>query len=66
MVPIPSVCLSDSIALLDLLARRGLAADLVFGVKLNPFAAHCWVQAGDVVLNETVECVRRHTEILVV
>jgi len=66
MIPIPSICLSDSIALLDLLARRGWAADLVFGVKLNPFAAHCWVQAGDVVLNDTVEFVRRHTEILVV
>lgn len=66
MVPIPSICLPDSLALLDLLARRGLAADLVFGVKLNPFAAHCWVQANDVVLNDTVKSVRRHTEILVV
>jgi hypothetical protein len=66
MVPIPSICLLDSLALLDLLTRRGLAADLVFGVKLNPFAAHCWVQAGDVVLNDTLESVQRHTEILVV
>lgn len=66
VTPIPPICLPDSLALLDVLARRSLAADLVFGVKLNPFAAHCWVQSGDVVLNDTMDAVRRHTAILVV
>ena len=66
MVPVKPVCLLDSLALLDFLARRRLSADLVFGVKLNPFAAHCWVQAGDTVLNEAIERVRLHTPILVV
>lgn len=66
MVPVKPVCLPDSLALLDFLARRQLSADLVFGVKLNPFAAHCWVQAGDVALNEASDHVTLYTPILVV
>jgi len=65
-VPIRPICLADSIALLQFLRRRRLAADLVFGVKLNPFSAHCWVQAEDVILNDHVEFAQRHTQILVV
>jgi len=65
-VPIRPICLLDSLALLQFLARRRLAADLVFGVKLNPFSAHCWVQAEDVILNDHVEFAQRHTQILVV
>jgi len=38
----------------------------VFGVKLNPFSAHCWVQAGDIVLNDAIDHVTIHTPILVV
>ena len=40
-VPIARNCLSDSIALMHWLAGRGQPAMLVFGVKLDPFAAHC-------------------------
>jgi hypothetical protein len=65
-VPIRPICLLDSLALLQFLGRRRLPADLVFGVKLNPFSAHCWVQAGDVILNDHVEFAQRHTQILVV
>jgi hypothetical protein len=59
-------CLSRSLALADQLARRGCRTQVVFGVKLAPFAAHCWVQADDLVLNETVEEVARYTPILVI
>ena len=55
-----------SLALLDFLARRGVFADLVLGVKLNPFGAHSWVQTGPVVLNDAVDHVNAHTPILVV
>jgi len=65
-VPIRPICLADSLALLDLLDRRGLSADLVFGVKLNPFSAHCWVQAGELILNDGLDTALRHTAILVV
>ena len=66
LVPTRPLCLPDSLALLACLARRGLAADLVFGVKLHPFSAHCWVQAGDIVLNDALDHVTIHTPILVV
>jgi len=65
-VPIQPSCLPDALALLTCLARRRLTADLVFGVKLNPFSAHCWVQAGDIVLNDAIGTVTVHTPILVV
>lgn len=62
-VPIETCCLLDSLALVRFLARRGLAASLVFGVALDPFAAHCWVQAGTWVLNDTLGNVLAHTPI---
>ena len=62
-VPIDTSCLLDSVAMVKFLARRRLSADLIFGVTHNPFAAHCWVQAGDWVLNDTVGNVTAHTPI---
>jgi hypothetical protein len=66
MVPVAPCCLPDSLGLLDWLLARGLTADLVFGVKLNPFSAHCWLQRGQVVLNDAIDTVRLHTPILIV
>jgi hypothetical protein len=59
-------CLYDSLALLEYLARYGIHADWVFGVQTRPFAAHCWVQHGDIVFNDTVEHVSGYTPIMVV
>jgi Transglutaminase-like superfamily len=59
-------CLYDSLALLEFLARYGIYPDWVFGVQTRPFAAHCWVQHGDIVLNDTVEHVSGYTAIMVV
>ncbi|GAD58270.1 hypothetical protein MBEBAB_0520 [Brevundimonas abyssalis TAR-001] len=39
---------------------------MVFGIKLVPFGAHCWVQAGETVLNDTVDNVSEYTPIMVV
>jgi hypothetical protein len=36
----------------------------VFGVQARPFAAHCWVQKGEVVFNDTVEHVSGYTPIM--
>lgn len=58
-------CLSRSLALANQLAARGYVSSLVIGIRAEPFAAHCWVQAGDVVLNDTVEEASRYTPILV-
>lgn len=62
-VPIGTSCLLDSVAMLRFLVRRQVSAELVFGVTHNPFAAHCWVQAGDWVLNDTVGNIMSYTPI---
>jgi len=41
-------------------------AELVLAVKLQPFAAHAWVQWQDLVVNDRVDAVRDFTPILVV
>jgi hypothetical protein len=59
-------CLFDSLSIVELLARRGMFPTWVFGVQTAPFAAHCWVQDGAVVFNDTPERVRRFTPILAI
>ncbi len=62
-VPIEPRCLLDSLCLLHFLSRRSLPARVIFGVTLEPFAAHCWVQTGRVALNETLGIANAHTPI---
>jgi hypothetical protein len=57
-------CLSRSLALARRLAALGLPADLVIGVRLRPFAAHCWVHAGEWLVNDRIDTVRTYTPIL--
>jgi hypothetical protein len=59
-------CFPRSLAVATALARHGIHAEVVIGVKLEPFAAHCWVQRRDEVLNDTVEEVGKFTPILVI
>lgn len=66
LFPRQYLCLFDSLALLNLLARHRQHPLWVFGVQIAPFAAHCWVQWDDVVLNDTVEEVRAYTPIMMV
>jgi hypothetical protein len=65
-VPLAPRCLMDALALLDFLGSRQAFPGLVFGVRLNPFGAHCWVQSGDTVLNDRVDHTGLHTPILAV
>lgn len=65
-VPIETCCLLDSLALVRYLAGCGMSAKIVFGVTDDPFSAHCWVQAGDMVLNDTVGNALAHTPIRVI
>lgn len=59
-------CLPWSIALINWAIRIGCPADLVIAVRDHPFAAHCWVQCGAVVVNDSLENVRNFTPILVI
>lgn len=66
MLPMAPNCLRDSVALGRFLARRGLPFKLVFGVKVSPFAAHCWLQSGMIVLNDSLDSVADFRPILVI
>jgi hypothetical protein len=61
-----SLCLLESIVLLELFARYDLYPQWVFGVHTRPFAAHCWLQYQDLVLNDTAERVSAYTPIMAV
>lgn len=56
-------CLAQGIAMRAMLARRGLASELVIGVRL-PFAAHCWVQLGETVLSDPLDRVQNFRPIV--
>ncbi|HYX46421.1 MAG TPA: lasso peptide biosynthesis B2 protein [Sphingomicrobium sp.] len=58
-------CLVRALAVHWICRRRGLRSSLVFGVRLNPFAAHCWVQVGASVIVGEFEQARLYTPIMV-
>jgi hypothetical protein len=60
------LCLFDSLALLNFLARYEIFPTWVFGVQSEPFAAHCWVQHNDILLNDTLDGVSAYTPLLAV
>jgi hypothetical protein len=61
-----SACLLDSLTMVHFLGAEGIHPNWVFGVKTEPFDAHCWVQDGEVVLNDAPDRVRQYSPILVV
>lgn len=54
-----ALCLEQSLALLFLLRRRGIDAQLRFGVRPHRFIAHAWIEVAGEPLNERSEIVRR-------
>ncbi|MBB5747085.1 lasso peptide biosynthesis B2 protein [Brevundimonas variabilis] len=62
-LPMEGECLVRSAMLMSYLRRAGLSADWVFGVRLWPFAAHCWVQIDDICLNDDIERLAAYTPI---
>lgn len=66
LLPAAPNCLIDSLALSAFLARRSIHSELVFGVKLDPFAAHCWLQNDDAILNDAADSVTTFTPIMVI
>lgn len=59
-------CLVRALALARHATAAGYGIDLVFGVKLRPFEAHCWVEHQGLVLDDHLDHVRRYTPILVI
>jgi len=65
-LPFQGVCLYRSFLLLRVLRWRGHDAHWVFGVSTWPFHAHCWLQVGDVALDDTADRLQGLTPIMVV
>jgi hypothetical protein len=61
-----NACLFDSLVLARFLRLHGFFPRLVLGVKASPFAAHCWLQQKDTVINDTPEIVRNYTPIMAI
>lgn len=64
LVPVPPRCLVDSLALFRLILRYDFAPAMIFGVRLAPFAAHCWLQSTEHVLTGSVDDAHNFTPIL--
>lgn len=58
-LPVKPNCLTDSLALIRFLGPLAVGTTLIFGVKLEPFAAHCWVQFESLLLNDRSDYVER-------
>ncbi|GIK49884.1 MAG: hypothetical protein BroJett013_25810 [Alphaproteobacteria bacterium] len=63
-IPAAFVCLFDSLTLMRFLLASGVRADLVFGVRSRPFAAHCWVEADGEILDDGGEACHSFVEIV--
>lgn len=64
--PANYLCLFDSLALLEFLAHYRTFPLWVFGIKLEPWQAHCWVQQGSFVYNEKSEAICDYSVIMAV
>lgn len=58
-------CLPTAMAIMSDLAHAGVHARLVFGVKLGPFGAHCWVEADGRPVGDDRENIERFVRIRV-
>lgn len=54
-LPYQGVCLYRAFLLRRVLRWRGHRTRWVFGVRTWPFLAHCWLQVGEVVLDDAAE-----------
>lgn len=57
-------CRFRSLLLIRFLAMHGVAADWVFGVRIAPFRAHCWVEYDHVILNDFLDQTAEFQKIL--
>lgn len=58
-------CLPRSIAVAHRVLDAGLSPTLLIGVRAQPFAAHCWVECGGLIVNDRHDTVRTFTPILI-
>jgi hypothetical protein len=59
-------CLLHSLSLIMFLRLYEIYPTWMFGVATEPFAAHSWVQSGEMLFNDSLERVKRYTPIMAV
>lgn len=60
------LCLYDSLALIEFLARYEIFPAWIFAVRLEPWGAHCWVQQAGYIFNEELEEAAGYTPVMVI
>ena len=63
LVPVERCCLLDCLAVLDWLGDEAKPAMLVFGVREDPFTAHCWLQTDSLLLTDTADALGAFTPV---
>jgi hypothetical protein len=63
LLPVVPHCLLDCLALLDWLGEDAKPATLVFGVREDPFTAHCWLQTDSLLLTDTADALGAFTPV---
>lgn len=64
--PADYLCLFDSLALIEFLARYDVFPDWIFAVRPGFWGAHCWIQQDTVAFNEDTEEAESYIPIMVV
>jgi hypothetical protein len=59
-------CVLDCLTMRHFLASYGAQPEWVFGVRTEPFDTHCWLQQGELLLNDLPDRVRQYSPILLV
>jgi hypothetical protein len=62
--PRPYLCMFDSLALLEFMAFHKLYPLWTFGVSSDPFQAHCWLQAANIAIHDSLSRVSYYTPIM--
>lgn len=66
LVPVERSCLADALALLDWLGDEAGHAVLVFGVRMEPFGAHCWLQTERLLLTDAHDTIGNFVPVMAV
>lgn len=66
LIPWDYLCLFDSLSLIEFLAYYQLFPSWVFAVRLDPWAAHCWVQHEGLAVNEDADVTQTFLPIMTV
>ncbi|MEO1243754.1 MAG: lasso peptide biosynthesis B2 protein [Pseudomonadota bacterium] len=65
-VTVKDECLFNSLFLIEFLACYRVYPNWYFGVRLNEFYAHCWVQKGDVIYDDFIQSTCQNQPIMAV